>query len=55
MTSVDFESANLDRLAAVTYDFRFNIFARSIHVRCDDPDFFCFPNKCAAKNSVVNA
>jgi hypothetical protein len=53
--SVDFESANLDRLAAVTYDFRLNPFARSIHVRCDDPEDFCSPAKCAADGSLVYA
>jgi hypothetical protein len=53
--SVDFESGNLDRLAAVTYDFWLNPFARTIHVRCDDPEDYCSPPECALDGSVVSA
>jgi hypothetical protein len=46
---------NLDRLASVTYDWRINPFADSLHVRCDDPKKFCDSEKCALEGSVVTA
>ena len=36
MPFANVEPDNLDRLAAVTYDWRINPFASSLHVRCDD-------------------
>ena len=52
---VDLEAGNLDRLAGVTYNWWLNPFVRSIHVRCDDPNSFCLPDKCAAEGALVLA
>jgi hypothetical protein len=49
---------NLDRLAAVTYDWRINSFASSLHVRCDDaadPKLTCKSLECDGDDSVVLA
>lgn len=37
----DPDTANLDRLASVTYNWWFNPFAKRIHARCDDPRHQC--------------
>lgn len=51
----DINADNLNRLAAVTYQYRLNPFARWLHVRCDDPENACSPKECVSQGKYRTA